>query len=77
MEGGLVTLLLGTMLIVLFTDATPKPAKDRAALYAILIASGVGLLVSGALRDLSLLMSLGLALVAVGAFGQLRPLPKP
>lgn len=76
MEGGLITLMLGAILIVLFTEASPQHARDRAALFAILAASGIGLLFSGAMRDLSLLMSLGLALAAMGLFGQLRPLPK-
>lgn len=66
MEGGLVTLIVGTILIVLFTDSTSEERKNLAALHAILASSGLGLLVSGVVRDTSVLMAVGLALLAVG-----------
>ena len=66
MEGGLVTLIVGTILIVLFTDVAREERKNQAALYAIAASSGLGLLVSGAVRDTPVLMAVGLGLLAVG-----------
>ncbi|PYE53551.1 hypothetical protein [Deinococcus yavapaiensis] len=66
MEGGLVTLIVGTILIALFTDVAREERRNQAALHAIAAASGLGLLVSGAVRNTSVLMGVGLALLAVG-----------
>lgn len=71
MEGGFVTLVLGAVLISLFTDGAPQGEGHRAALHAIMVASGAGLMASGTLRGVSLLMSLGLALLAVGLAARL------
>lgn len=73
LEGGFVTLFVGAFLIALFTDVAPPGAKDRAAAYAVAAASGLGLLVSGALRNSGVLMAGGLALVAIGLCAQLLP----
>lgn len=70
MEGGFVTLFVGAFLVALFTDIAAPHARNRAALCAILAASGFGLLVSGALREVPFLMAGGLALAAVGLLTQ-------
>jgi len=66
MEGGLITLIVGAMLLVLFTDAAPVHLKNRAAAHAVTAAAGLGLFVSGYVRDTAVLMSVGLALGACG-----------
>ncbi|WP_027480463.1 hypothetical protein [Deinococcus pimensis] len=66
MEGGLITLIVGAMLLVLFTDAAPSHLKNRAALHAIAASAGLGLFVSGYVRDAAALMSVGLGFGAVG-----------
>lgn len=66
MEGGLITLIVGAMLLVLFTDAAPSHQKNRAALHAVACAAGIGLFVSGYVRESSVLMSVGLGVGAVG-----------
>ena len=75
MEGGLVTLILGLILVVLFTDHVPEPLRNRAAAHAVATASGLGLFTSGYIRDVPLLIALGLVVAVVGVSLVLVPRP--
>lgn len=77
MEGGLVTLIVGIALILLFADVAPPERQVRAHLHSVAAASGSGLLWSGYMRGSPLLMALGLVLLAVGAAYLLLPAPAP
>lgn len=66
MEGGLVTLIFGVILVVLFTDHVSEARRDRAAAHAVTLASGLGLFTSGYIREIPILFALGLVLMTIG-----------